>query len=68
MNGNTNTCKSRAHTMEAIEILHGILMDNSNYSPNQKCQVEEDERYAPLVSFSSTYTQGSLLNEINEAL
>jgi hypothetical protein len=54
--------------MEAIEILHGILMDNSNYSPNQKCQVEEDERYAPLISFSSTYTQSSLLNEINEAL
>jgi hypothetical protein len=68
MNGNTNTCKSRAHTMEAIEILHGILMDNSNYSPNQKCQVEEDERYAPLISSPSNYTQSYLLNEINEAL
>ena len=68
MNGNTNTCKSRAHTVEAIEILHGILMDNSNYSPNHKCQVEEDKRYAPLISFPSTYTQSYLLNEINEAL
>ena len=68
MNGNTNTCKSRVHNMEAIEILHGILMDNSNYSPNQKCQVEEDERYAPLISSPSNYAQSYLSNEINEAL
>jgi hypothetical protein len=54
--------------MEAIEILHGILMDNSNYSPNQKCQVKEDERYSPLISSPSNYTQSYLLNEINEAL
>ena len=43
-------------------------MDNSNYSPNQTCQVEEDGRFAPLILLPLTYTQSCLLNEINEAL
>jgi hypothetical protein len=68
IHGNTNTCKSRAHTVAAIEILHKIVMDNSDYSPNQTRQVEKDGRYAPLILLPSTYTQSSLLNEINEAL
>ena len=33
IHGNTNTCKARAHT--SIEILHKIVMDNSDFSPNQ---------------------------------
>ena len=43
-------------------------MDNSDYSPNQTHQIEEDGRSAPLRLFPSTYTQIYLLNEINEAL
>jgi hypothetical protein len=68
IHGNTNTCKARAHTVAAIEILHKIVMDNSDYSPNQTRQVEKDGRSAPLRLLPSTYTQSSLLNEINEAL
>jgi hypothetical protein len=68
IHGNTNTCKARPHTMAAIKILHKIVMDNSNYSPNQTRQVEKDGRSAPLRLLPSTYTQSSLLNEINEAL
>ena len=35
IHGNTNTCKAGAHTVAAIEILHKIVMDNSDISPNQ---------------------------------
>ena len=38
--GNTNKCKPRAHTMETIEILHKIVMDNSYFSLKQTQQVE----------------------------
>jgi hypothetical protein len=68
IHGNTNTCKARAHTVAAIEILHKIVMDNSDFSPNQTRQVEEDGTSAPLRLLPSTYTQNSLLKEINEAL
>lgn len=54
--------------MAAIEILHKIVMDNSDFSPNQTRQVEEDGISAPLRLLPSTYTQNSLLKEINEAL
>ena len=54
--------------MVAIEILHKIVLDNSDFSPNQKRQVEEDGMSAPLRLFPSTYTKSSLLKEINEAL
>ena len=54
--------------MEAIEILHKIVMDNSDFSANQTRQVEEDGISAPLRLLPSTYTQNSLLKEINEAL
>ena len=43
-------------------------MDNSGFSPNQRRQVEEDGTSAPLRLFPSTYTQSSLLKEINGAL
>jgi len=43
-------------------------MDNSEFSPNQTRQVEEDGTYSPLRLFPSTYTQNSLLKEIKEAL
>ena len=66
--GNINKCKACAHTMAAIEILHKIVMDNSNFSPNQTQQVEEDGTSAPLRLMPSTYTQSSLLKEINKAL
>jgi hypothetical protein len=68
IHGNTNTCKSRAHIVASIEILHKIVMDNLDYSPNQTHQVEKDGRSTPLILFPSTYTQSSFLNEINEAL
>ena len=42
IHGNTNTCKARAHTVAAIEILHKIVMNTSDFSPNQTRQVEED--------------------------
>ena len=61
IHGNTNTCKARAHTVAAIEILHKIVMDNSDFSPNQTRQVEEDGTSAPLRLLPSTYTQNSLL-------
>ena len=35
IHGNTNKCKPRAHTMATIEILHKIVMDKSDISPNQ---------------------------------
>ena len=54
--------------MAAIEILHKIVMDNSDFSPNQTCQVEEDGTSAPLRLLPSTYTQSSLLKEINDGL
>ena len=54
--------------MAAIEILHKIVVDNSDFSPNQTRQVEEDGTYSPLRLLPSTYTQNSLLKEINEAL
>jgi len=68
IHGNTNTCKARAHTVAAIKILHKIAMDNSDFSPNQTHQVEEDGTSAPLRLLPLTYTQKSLLKEINEAL
>ena len=68
IHGNTNTCKARGHIVAAIEILHKIVMDNSDFSPNQTRQVEEDGTSAPLRLLPSTYTQNSLLKEINEAL
>ena len=43
-------------------------MDNSDFSPNQTRQVEEDGKFAPLRLLPSTYTHSSLLKEINEAL
>jgi hypothetical protein len=43
-------------------------MDNSYFSPNQTRQVEEDGTNASLRLLTSTYTQSSLLKEINEAL
>ena len=43
-------------------------MDNSDFSPNQTRQVEEDGRSASLRLLPSTYNQSSLLKEINEAL
>ena len=43
-------------------------MDNSDFSPNQTWQVEEDGRSASLRLLPSTYNQSSLLKEINEAL
>ena len=43
-------------------------MDNSDFSLNQTRQVEEDGMSAPLRLLTSTYTQISLLKEINEAL
>jgi hypothetical protein len=52
----------------AIETLRIIVMDNSDYSPNQTHQIEEDGRSAPLISLPFIYTQSYLLNEINEAL
>jgi hypothetical protein len=54
--------------VEAIETLRIIVRDNSDYSPNQTHQVEEDGRSAPLSSLPFIYTQSYLLNEINEAL
>ena len=68
IHGNTNKCKPRAHTVAAIEILHKIVMDNSDFSPNQTWQVEEDGMSAPLRLLPSTYTKSYLLKEINEAL
>ena len=68
IHGNTNKCKPHAHTMATIEILHKIVMDNSDFSSNQTRQVEEDGRSAPLILLPSKYTQISLLKEINEAL
>ena len=53
--------KTRAHTMATIEILHKIVMDNSDFSPNQTRQVEEDGTSATLRLMPSTYTQSSLL-------
>jgi hypothetical protein len=61
IHGNTNTCKECAHTIEAIEILHRIIMHNLNFSPNQTHQVEEDGRYSSLRLFPLTYTHISLL-------
>jgi hypothetical protein len=52
----------------AIEILHKIVMDNPDFSPNQTHQVEEDGKSAPLRLLPLTYTKNSLLKEINEAL
>lgn len=43
-------------------------MDNSDFSPNQTRQVEEDGTSGPLIFLPSTYTQNYLLKEINEAL
>ena len=40
IHGNTSKCKAHPHTVEAIEILHKLFMDNSYFSPNQTCQVE----------------------------
>ena len=68
IHGNTNACKTRAHTVAAIEILHKIVMDNSDFSPNQTRQVEEGGTSTPLRLLRSNYTQNSLLKEINEAL
>ena len=68
IHGNTNKCKPRAHTMATIEILHKIVMDNSDFSPNQTWQVEENGMSAPLRLLPSTYTKSSLLKEISEAL
>jgi len=68
IHGNTNTCKARAHTVAAIEILHKIVMDNSDFSPNQTRQVEADGTSSPLRLLPSTYTQSSLLKEINVGL
>ena len=68
IHGNTNRCKVQAHTVVAIEILHKIVMDNSDFSPNQSHRVEEDGTSAPLRFLPSTYTQNSLLKLINEAL
>ena len=68
IHGNTNKCKAHAHTVAAIEILHKIVMDNSDFSPNQTRQVEEDGTSTPLRLMPSTYTQSSLLKEIDEAL
>ena len=68
IHGNTNKFKAHPHTMATIEILHRIVMDNSDFSPNQTRQVEEDGTSTPLRLFPSTYTQSSLLKEINEAL
>ena len=56
IHGNTNTCKARGHTVAAIEILHNIVMDNSDFSPNQTRQVEEDGTSAALRLLPSTYT------------
>jgi hypothetical protein len=51
---------------------HRNITQNCNgyldYSPNQTCQVEKDGRSAPLRLLPSTYTQSSLLNEINEVV
>lgn len=66
--GNTNTCKAWADTLATIVILHKIVMDNSDFSPNQTHQVEEHGTYVPLRLLLSTYTQNSLLKDINEAL
>ena len=49
-------------------MLHRFVMENSYLSPNQTHQVEEDGTSAPLIFLPSTYTQSSLLKEINEAL
>ena len=35
IHGHTNKCKAHAHTVETIEILHRIVMDNSYFSSNQ---------------------------------
>ena len=43
-------------------------MDNSYFSLNQTRQVVEDGTSSPLRLMPSTYTQSSLLKEINEAL
>ena len=43
-------------------------MNNSYFSPNQTCQVEEDGTTAPLRLLPSTYTQNYLLKDFNEAL
>ena len=61
IHGNTNKCKALAHIVAAIEILHKIVMDISDFSPNQTRQVEEDGKFAPLRLLPSTYTQISLL-------
>ena len=54
--------------MATIELLQKIVMDNSDFSLNQTQQVEEDGTSAPLRLMPSTYTQSSLLKEIDEAL
>ena len=54
--------------MATIEILHIIVMDNSDFSSNQTHKVEEYGTSTPLRLQPSTYTQSSLLKEINEAL
>ncbi len=57
IHGNTNMCKARAHTMAAREILHKIVMDNSDFSPNQTRQVEADGTSSPLRLLPSPYTK-----------
>ena len=38
IHGNTNKCKAHPHIVAAIEILYRIVMDNSDFSPNQTHQ------------------------------
>ena len=64
----TNKCKAHAHTMEYKKIFDKIVMDDLYFSPNKTCQVEEYGISSPLRLFPSTYTQNSLLKEMNEAL
>ena len=66
--GNTHTCKAHAHIIVAMEILQRIVLDNSDFSPNQTRQVEVDGTSSPLRLLPSTYTQSSLLKEINVGL
>ena len=54
IHGNNNKCKPHAHTMETIELLHKIVMDNSDFSLNQTQQVEEDGTSTPLILLPST--------------
>jgi hypothetical protein len=54
--------------MVAKEKMRRIIMNNLDFSPNQTHQYEEDVTSTPLRLLPLSYTQSSLLKEINEGL